>query len=461
MYHADDQTGFLSKQILRPIFIVAVAMCASLSSAFANDTVLMWQMPSKKIEFPVYVYQHGKQIDYLYGPTQQAIIGDYSSSTNGTYELYYGTTNTPESNRTIAVQELFDWFSCKLVLSDGKIDTKNTTCPGAAINAPAVSGSSSSNVYTVTMGAIAWPSSLPPTNTPVATDYGKREITFKNETRYHMIRVGQVCTKSDNPNNLSKCQTTQNLFEIKKGESDTFTVDNAKEEGTHFPAGLKSYAFTVTAYQKTSKDAVVETGGYDGGLPYATKVELTSMPVNTSEGYQAPQGATNVDISAVDGYNISAKGYPSAPTYCTYTVPPENSNLLGAAEYSQTTPLAQISAGQRVCKTSSQLPSGSTATAWDLQRNDTAGNYQGCMSPCTYAKAKSSDDVDLFCCLGAYDTPGTCDQAAGVLGANNSTYVSNLVAPVSNRVYRFAYDDAIGDFACPAETDFIIEFTSS
>ena len=461
-----------SKTLFHALIALILMTCAWSESVFANSAtaknVLMWQLPSGGITYPVYVYQNGKQIDYLYGPTQQAFIGDYSSSTSGIYDLYYSVTNLPVSNRAIVSKPLINWFSCTLKIKNGAVDSTGTTCPGSVIDDPASNGAAKSNVYTVTMGATAWPTSAVPTGA-VATDFGKRKITFENNTAYHMIRIGQVCTLSDNPNNTSKCKTTQNLFEITKGSSQTFTVDDKSQEGSSFPAGLKSYAFTVTAYQKKNGDNnIVQTGGYGAGqLPYATKIEFTSMPVDTVNGYQVPTGATNFDISAVDGYNISAKGYPTSPTYCTYTVPPENSNLLGAAKYSKSTPLAQISAGQSVCKTSSQLPAGTKVTAknpaWDLQLNDTAGDYQGCMSPCTYAKSSGADSssVDLFCCLGAYDTPDTCDQSAGTLGANNSSYVSNLVVPVSNHVYRFAYDDAIGDFACPAETDFIIEFTSS
>ncbi|MCC9623124.1 hypothetical protein LPB41_15640 [Thalassospira sp. MA62] len=63
--------------------------------------------------------------------------------------------------------------------------------------------------------------------------------------------------------------------------------------------------------------------------------------------------------------------------------------------------------------------------------------------------------------MDTYDkssTSGSCDQAEGTVGANNSTYVTNLAHPASTHVYRFAYDDAIGDFACPAQTDFTIVF---
>jgi hypothetical protein len=78
--------------------------------------------------------------------------------------------------------------------------------------------------------------------------------------------------------------------------------------------------------------------------------------------------------------------------------------------------------------------------------------FEGCMSPCTYATANNSPEADAFCCTGAYNSPTACTAPL------QSSYVTNLKPPVSNHMYRFAYDDAIGDFACPAETNIVVEF---
>jgi len=350
--------------------MIGMAFALSMLEASAqSNNYLMWQLPDSGITYPVYVYQNGKQVDYLYGPTQQAIISTYSDTTSASYNLYYSVVDVPvDDNRTIENQAFtINWFGCEIVLAKGQVDTTNS-CSGTVINAPASVGSATSNVYTIATGATAWPSVAAPSN-PVVTDYGKRQITFENNTDYQMIRIGQICTQSVNPHNLQNCNNTDNLFEIKKGKSAVFVVDNEQQEGSHFPAGLSSYGFTMTAYQN-AKGQIVTTGGYDA-TPYATKIEFTSKPVNTVNGLPVPAGATNFDISAVDGYNISVRGYPSSPAFCTYTVPPENSNLLGAGYYSSAAPLAEIVAGESLCKISSQLPdasdktvSGSTVTAW-------------------------------------------------------------------------------------------------
>lgn len=419
------------------------AQAASDTAAAAAPTeFLMWQMPASGVNFPVYVYRDKQQTGYLYGTAQQSFLGGYDATTAGSWSLYYRKGRK--------------WHGCRLVLSAGAIDAK-TTCPGAVLNPPA----SGSNVYTVAFGASAWPSSAKPPVAPVDTDYGKRSIVFVNNTPYASIRIGMHCTVSANPSNPA-CVNKADLLEIKQGQRVAFQVDDRKAEGSAYPAGLISYAFSMTAYQN-AQGAWVDSGGYSQNQPYATKIELTNLPVRTNAaGQQFPTGATNVDVSAVDGYNVGVKAYPATPTYCTYTVPPENSNVLGAGLYSENAPLATIGATAQTCRASSQLPGKTRRGAWNLLVANKAGDFQGCMSPCTYASAKfgsQSAQAARYCCSGAFGTADSCDQPPGKPGANTSTYVQNL-GTASKNVYRFAYDDAIGDFACPAQTTFVMEFTT-
>ena len=408
----------------------------------APTDFLMWQLPASGVNFPVYVYRDKKQTGYLYGTAQQSFLGGYDATTAGTWSLYYRKGRK--------------WYGCRLVLSAGAIDSK-TTCPGAVLNPPVAS----SNVYTVAFGASTWPASAKPPVTPVDTDYGKRGIVFVNNTQYASIRIGMHCTVSANPSNPA-CVNKADLLEVKQGQRVVFQVDDRKAEGSAYPAGLISYAFSMTAYQN-AQGTWVDSGGYSENQPYATKIELTNLPVRTNAaGQQFPTGATNFDVSAVDGYNVGVKAYPATPAYCTYTVPPENSNVLGAGLYSEKAPLASIDATAQTCRGSSQLPGKTRRGAWNLLVANKAGDFQGCMSPCTYASAKfgsQSAQAARYCCSGAFGTASSCDQPAGKPGANTSTYVQNLGSATKN-VYRFAYDDAIGDFACPAQTSFVVEFTT-
>jgi hypothetical protein len=443
----------MKKSLRTLLFLLCLAALPSLScsnSAFAaSQYYLMWQMPASKISWPIYVYSKGVQVDYLYSQSQQAVISSYDpTATNGTYRLFYETNDS--------------WYSCTVALLYGALDTTNTTCPGAVINKPVTTG----NVYTLAMGATAWSASkAPPGGQPEKTNYGERKITFINNTDYDLIQIGEACTTSKNPNN-PKCTNTENLFQIKKGESQEFLVDDAAEEGSNFPAGLTSVSFYLSAKQNAG-GKLISTGGYGAGeIPYATKVELTSLPVTTSAGYPVPKGATNFDVSLVDGYNIGAIAYPASPTFCTYTVPPNGSNVLGAGTYGPpprnslaSFPVQSSTSLPDLCSDSSQLPVPYTGkdTAWSLSLMD--GNaFMGCRSPCSYAKANSEADENLFCCAGEYGgSPKACDQPKGDEGANTSTYVAELKT-TSKNMYRYAYDDAVGDFACPAETNFVVVF---
>jgi hypothetical protein len=447
----------MSGKVKTLLFVLCLSASSSLFYSHRAEAVkavqsyIMWSLPATKIGYPVYVYNGKKQVGYIYGSSQQAIIGPYKpSGTTGSYDLFYQSDD--------------GWHSCSVALQNGNIDVDQTTCPGAVINKPKVNGNAKSNVWTIALAAIAWDNSGQPPSAVVNTDYGQRKITFINNTPYQMIQIGEACTTSDNPNN-PKCTNTQNLFQIKKGQTAVLKVDDPVQEGNSFPAGLKSASFFLSAYQN-SAGQIIETGGYRSGqTAYATKVELTALPVAKNGNYQVPSGYNNFDVSLVDGYNIAVTAYPETTSYCTYTVPPGNSNILGAGQYGPQMVMAKFptngssSALSTACKESSQLPDGykGTEPAWILTL--AAGkDFSGCMSPCTYARVHGSTEQGLMCCSGStYNTPAKCDQPAGRIGANNSTYVTEL-GSTSKNMYRYAYDDAIGDFACPPEINFVVVF---
>ncbi|MFP5213302.1 MAG: hypothetical protein ACLGPL_07970, partial [Acidobacteriota bacterium] len=172
----------LSKSLLATLWLAALASLTwSEPTLAATKHYLMWALPASGISYPVYVYSNGVQVDYVYGPSQQAFVGPYDPvTTSGSYELYY--------------QKNGAWRDCKMVMANGKIDATGTTCPGAVINNP----HDRSNVYTITTGALAWPASATPPVNPLKTDFGKRKITFVNNTQYDLIQVGEVCTKAQN-----------------------------------------------------------------------------------------------------------------------------------------------------------------------------------------------------------------------------------------------------------------------
>lgn len=440
-----------------------------ISLSASSDDYLMWQLPGKGINLPVYIYQNNRQIDFIPSISLQYFAGKFTPNVTSTsYQLYYQQSN--------------QWYGCTVAISAGSIDNKNTTCSGAVITKPVSQNGATSNVYTLGFGANAWPTvSAEPTPKPVKTDYSKRTITIENNTDFQVIQIGESCSINNGSNSYPSCQNAPIIATIEKGQSQVIKVAEN---------GLNSAAFYLSSYCNASSVAKcgkaptasecaststppanwVCTGGYFAGqTPYATKIEPTILTVTNG----IPDGASNIDVSAVDGFSIGVKLYPSSKQYCTYTVPPENSNVLGAGEYDAQSPLAQVkpqnnNSLKKLCKNSSQLPSGHSGTAWDLTKNDSTGNFEGCMSPCAYATANvnsqgiTTDTVNKFCCIGNYNTPATCDMPAGVIGANNSTYNTNIQSSSSfQNVYGFAYGDAGSDYACPPETNFVVEFISS
>ena len=452
--------------------LLAVIFATTAAIADTTKNYLMWQMPASGVTLPVYVYQGGKQVAYIPSDSLQIFAGEYvQATTNASFDLYYQDSTTA-------------WHGCSIVIKKGNIDASKS-CVGAVINSPVAS----SNVYTAVFGTTAWPAltKAKSPNSPAALDYSDRTITFKNSTQYKMIQIGESCDKSNGNNTAPSCQSSPIIATINSGGTHVVTVGHQ---------GLDSSAFYLSSYCTAGSIAAcataptvadcsftnptppkhwVCTGGYfPGQQPYATKIEPTILTVNK---HGVPAGASNVDVSAVDGYSMGVKLYPSPAQYCTYTVPPENSNVLGAGHYGAVNPLAMVNPKSsdslsKLCASSSQLPDGysGTESKWDLSKLS-GNNFEGCMSPCAYAtlnakskskpNGESQETINQFCCTGNYDTPGKCDVADGAIGANTSTYNTNIQSSsMFKNVYGFAYGDAGSDYACPPETNFVIEFVS-
>lgn len=439
------------------------------AASAATRNYLMWQLPGTGISYPVYVYHGGNQVGYIPSNTLQVFVGSYTSgTTSGSYHLYY--------------QNAGAWYGCKIVLTSGSIDP-STTCTGTVINPPAAQNGAQSNVYTIAMAALAWPAETNAPSSPTNTDYGNRTISFKNNTNYPVIQIGESCNPNNASNSAPSCQNTPIVATIQKGTPYVVTVGlNGLNSSAFY---MSSYCTAKSAAQCATAPTIAQcsgtpnppknwvcTGGYfPGQTPYATKIEPTILAV--ADG--VPNGASNIDVSAVDGYSVGVKLYPAIPAYCTYTVPPENSNVLGAGYYGGASPLAQISPRKAtslaaMCKMSSQLPNPALKKGmpWNLSKLSPGGAFEGCMSPCSYATAKvgthgiTANTVNQFCCIGSYNTPGTCDVGAGQVGANTSTYNTNIQnSSQFQNVYGFAFGDAGSDYACPPETNFVVEFVSA
>lgn len=412
---------------------------------------LMLRLPATPIAYPVYVYQapltaptNQTQIDYITTPSQQVFLGRYDSTNNNVYYLYY--------------QQAGKWYNCQFTFSNMQLSNV-AGCTGVVINQPPSgtgivnnkSQTVTSNGWPLTMGAYAWaPNNIAPTN-PVPTNFSaQRTITFINKTQYPAIQIGMACTVAKNPSNPT-CQNTNALF----GTSG-ITQGNAK--AVNIPQqGLISSAFYVSAYESTTDGPWQQTGGYYAGQqPYATKFEPTWQNAGAPDPItQVPSVIpTNIDMSAVDGFNFGAILYPTTPTYCTFTIG-EGSNIMGVGYYSQSNPLAQLVPTPALPLT--QLCTNSTTNGWDLSAYAASENSTGCQSPCSYAKLNLSSDVDTvdrYCCKGKYGAQALDCYGPGL--GSSSNYVTQLTENATH-VYTFAYGDADGDYGCPGMSNFVVE----
>ncbi|MCX7125703.1 MAG: hypothetical protein NTU49_08190 [Gammaproteobacteria bacterium] len=416
--------------------------------------------------FPVYLYQQQangtlNQLAYIAGSSQLVYLGSYDATTSGNYQLYYSNSASPSG---------YDY--CTISIAAGKVVSSINQCPGlgapTAITALPETIYDRSlyvqpNVYTLGLAAQAWSRAPLAPPTPQPTNYKQaRTMTFVNNTQYQAIKIDEGCTVSANPNNPNCKNAT--LFTIPQGKSKVFTVDDPAQEGESFPAGLISSSFYVSAYED-SHGKWVETGGY-GFLQtaYATLMEATWQGFSND-----PNGSgirwiqeDNIDASTVDGYNFGVRIYPQFPTYCKATIGGKNTNAEGDDLYSEQNPITQLvpqnnESLQDLCNSSSQLQSGQKSGAWSLAKLSKSGDFQGCYSPCQYATINHLPSADEYCCHGAFGGWQSCD-AAGF--ANNSSYVTNMNPPISQGVYRFAYDDATGDFGCPDMTNYVVSVVS-
>jgi hypothetical protein len=420
----------------------------------------MWQMPASGISFPVYVYSNGKQVAYIPSDSLQVFAGPYAKGqTSASYQLYY--------------QNDSKWYTCSVILQNGAINNAVSTCAGAVINPPATYTDpttkviSYGNVWTLAIPADAFPVAPQPPMNPAATDYSARTITFQNNTNYPMIHLHGTYCNAFNPNPKDSSWQCPSYTTVDQNIS-----AGASYVQTTNTNGMNSAAFHITAFctAASAADCPADMSGQywtqvinpPQGTGIPTKFEATILPVTNG----VPNGASNTDLSAVDGYaNIGAIVYPvspidpTGPVYCTYTVPPENSNLLGAGTYSQSQPLAKIEPAS-VAQLQSLCPdgAGSSVPAWNLQVLN-GGAFTQCISPCQYALIHSglnSDEYNQYCCAGPYNSPDTCTAPLA------SSYVKNIGATgVFNHVYTFAYSDAAGDYACPPETNLVVNFITA
>lgn len=406
--------------------------------------------PALVVSYPIYILHNGTYT-YMPQPSSQVFLGTgnkaYPADTSGLYTLYYETS--PGSG---------SWRSCTITLTAGGEVGSPTTCPGVVLNQPSAS---TSNVFTLAIGATAFSGTSTPSPLPTPPNYGSRTLTFVNNSS-NPIYIEGSCQS------LASCANGYQETINSGGGTATVNIStNSLISGAFFVVAKCTTALASCGTPPTGANWV-PIGGHTNQVadnsdhPYAIKIEPTFQSVTNN----IPAGATNIDVSAVDGFNIHVKLHPDTGRVCTFTVPPQNSGVEGAkfSGPSPSTPLAEIPTSvnlENICDASSQLPSGNTGQKWDL-RVPATGNFRGCMSPCTFATKNfgtNDERTQRFCCTGSFDTSETCNQSSGTaIGANTSTYTENVFNNFQN-VYPFAFGDAGSDYSCPADASFTVEIS--
>ena len=407
----------------------------------SKNNYLQLSTPQAGVSYPIYVYSGPsgsmKQIGFIPNSASPAILGEYTEGMGAIYSLYYENSGM--------------WYGCTLTIQNGQlVSSGSQPCVGGVLNPPAIN-----NIYGLGVGALAFPeSSAAPSPAPV-NPYNNpplRTITFKNSTGYQSITISEQCTAANNPNLPSPtpkhqlgCPSNSPIATVDANNSVTFQIPNV---------GLNSANFYVSGYQPQSGNAVTTDVGS------ALLFEGTWSPVP----YPGNEVTSNLDVSAVNGFNIGVSAYPETPAYCTYTIP-NSSGISEIGYYDSIKPMASLALAnnltlQELCTQSSQTVTiDGTQVVLNLLQQDSDGNFQSCLNPCTYVTNQQLNQniINTYCCINAYNTPATCN--AQNPGASNSLFTTNLTK-YTHAIYAYAYDDQVGDHACPGLTNFVVDFTT-
>lgn len=337
------------------------------------------------------------------------------------------------------------YIGCSLTFDKNGVaqQTAANSCPGL-VPTP---NSADSKVSVYTLGSNFGNSvKIDPSvlNPQVASSAVKRTITFINKSTNDVCLVDQL---KDNPNGAptpSQMCSEQYQTLVPSGQSVDFPVP---------VSGLNSAAWIIAGYRAKGTAQWLQTG-FVGLQRYqaATKVELTMFPYYKDGVNSGPivnsVGPTNIDISSVDGINLTFKFYPIATepgvtAICTLA----DNNVTPAVQYtgvySTTFPISYFKNASGNGKFS--CPVG---TGYDC----------GCASPCTMAHNNNAGTTVIAqtCCIGDYGTKDSCVASTNPNNPAHSAFTSLIHQQFVNS-YGFAYDDAKADFTCDSFASYVFE----
>ena len=425
---------------------------------------------------PVYVYQCSDitcddpwQLDYV-----TPVPPQYSFPTPSPITFYKtdGQTIFLEFFQKDKGIPVGGWKSCRVgIESDGTIiepSVNDEKCRGVVNtenSTPSVTMISLNGVWFTHSNSLAPPSPNETVKLP------SRSLTFVNNTDYSEICLN---TATKFKPKETGCKHEGDHI-VKKGESLVIQIP---------PEGYKAGALFFTGFLDSSGQWV-NTGQKTGQQPYATKMEWTIFP---TEPYNPPRsqqksnadhpivtnhsiGMTNMDLSAVDGYNIATTLKTSTGAICATARWDSNGKPLPSL-YVYTPPdgaLSQIPKSGYTLESLCPTPAPNETLPYKVTDN-TTDDFLGCMSECTYQQElkKDSDGALWACCIKpAYPDSKACTEAKspsgypyGEIYHKDLPYVKN-VEQGSTRVYSWSYDDMNGDYSCDPAASFVFTLGST
>ncbi len=282
-------------------------------------------------------------------------------------------------------------------------------------------------------------------NKQVAPQVIPRTLTFLNKSNNDVCLVNQIKGNPDSAPTPAQMCNGQYQTLVPSGQSVDFTIP---------VSGLNSAAWIIAGYRTPGAKIWTQTGFAGANRNQAaTKIELTMFPYYplgiTAGPIVNSVGPTNIDISSVDGVNLTYRFYPQpAIAGTTQICTLANNNITPATQYtgiySSTAPISYFNNTNNNGKFS--CPPGN------------AYSNVGCTSPCTlaYMNHASQEIINQTCCINDYGTNSSCTSTSNPNNPANAAYTAMIHNQFINS-YAFAYDDAKADFTCDAFASYIFE----
>ncbi|AUR52534.1 thaumatin family protein [Aquella oligotrophica] len=424
------------------VFSLAVAACNGGSTSSAgtptpdeDDTkrsgYLGWIFGGAHL--PLWVYKGSTLVAYIDSSNQNAWLGEYKNATSdGTYEYLYQDSSSSTG-----------YTGCNVQVKNGRFVTTNTGaqwCKGVVASFDSINGQTGNEntIQFANASSDLFPMMPPVTASLTAPTYASRTLTINNNTQTNLTLYF-----------TASCSTN--------GSATTQPLNAESTYEWMVPSqGVISCNITVQALQPPA-----------GAYSYNTLFEITAPGINELNVF------TNVDVSMVNGFNMSYSLYPKLPTdtfsaqlgYFQRDTSPNKPTPQSIFLFNKENPASRFKPTglQTICDSinTAMPPSVFSATTitttsggFEVWQNLESQTFVGCYSPLTitanFLSPANQNVKDEYNCAGAYNTYQTCTVA------ESSPYVQLIHSdPNTKNAYAYPYDDSYADFSIDRHTSLV------